>query len=344
MSGELGEAQTIRKLLGSHRLIGSDEEEKESVELLQNLVREDGEHLTIHWGSPQSDYNSASEYYGEIFNRVLEFSTSIPKVQLRGLWIQSNADFYPCPRNIACERVLVQVAKNPVVLRNCYIYSLLADDVEPSETVLIRCWIGCLRLESTSTRQLTLNRTGILTLDVPPNYQPNPFIGGLQITKLWLPSKRYDHRHALEGAQPWANMRHHVQALGNPEATKLFHRTEMRIEALQAGAVTRAFDTLYRVSCDYGRSINAPIFWLITLWLAAFLAYWICHGAVPTDACRITIWSRVLCEFDSRRLPRREMVQSEMKRRQPLEIDIAREIRKVGIPFMPPAATDIVDG
>ena len=33
-----------------------------------------------------------------------------------------------------------------------------------------------------------------------------------------------------------------VQALGNPEATKLFHRTEMRIEALQAGAVTRAFD------------------------------------------------------------------------------------------------------
>jgi hypothetical protein len=162
------------------------------------------------------------------------------------------------------------------------------------------CWVGLFELSQGSVEELIMDGGGIFNVRVPPMYAGNPVTGTVYFRGVWLPASYHHHADSSRGPQPWSNMRAHMQAIGNADATALFRHAEMASETTEMGVAARTISRLYRWSSSYGDNIGRPIVFLmcITIIFASFYWYW--GGAVPSPDCRQLVWAKKLCEFDDR--------------------------------------------
>ena len=193
----------------------------------QDLCAKDGEKLKIEF---TGRLIGASNLEPSVFNKLFNFSGR-DRCLIYDLNIKDAIGFSPVVRNVSCVELAISGNDTIAHLQDCYIDHLTVMRSVPHSIRIEDCWIGCLTLLPASVMHLTLIDSGLLTLDVPANNEDNPFVGGISPPRLWLPSRQYEHRNALSGPQPWANIEFHLQALGKTEAAAKFHRIQMILEA-----------------------------------------------------------------------------------------------------------------
>ena len=144
-----------------------------------------------------------------------------------------------------------------------------------------------------------MNEGGIFNLDVPPAYLGNPIVGAVYSSNIWLPAQAIHHPSTIPGPQPWSNMRTHLQAIGNADATALFRRAEMRFETIDMHGVSFLISHLYRLTSCYGDSLSRPLIILLAVAFLTIATFYLGNLAVPTPDCRQLVWAQDFCSFDA---------------------------------------------
>ncbi len=179
------------------------------------------------------------------------------------------------------------------IFKNCHISMLDVDENSCSNVIFQNSWIYLFLINQKSFSSLKFLGGGILGLECPNPSSVNPFVGSVVFSdvKLAINSQLYP----IEGAQPYRNMRFHLNSLQNGPAAAVFHSAEQGIERETETLPNRFFSWLYSIFSDYGASPGLPLAWLAVVWLfTAFLL--LITGTVAGGQEHAVGWLTVLFE------------------------------------------------
>lgn len=166
-----------------------------------------------------------------------------------------------------------------VEFRDCCVSHIEASAREPLTRLRIKLantWLGCLWLRPASILSLDVSGGGILDIDCVPPGEKNPFVGSVSFNRVFLPRKKGVY--GMPGAQPYRNLRYHLNALQNAPAASFVHSAEQGMERQDERLLNWLFSYLYELLSDYGASPARPIGWLIALWVCLTLTLFMFDG------------------------------------------------------------------
>jgi len=175
-------------------------------------------------------------------------------------------------------------------LRNCAIKLVDCQerDNQSNSLIMINCWVDDLRLSPKSLRYLDLQGGGVNRITSPLPNQQSPFLGSVHIAS----SVKFSS--AIENAQAFRNLRHHLIAIHNMEAASVFHTAEMRTLLKRQNKLDKFFNHIYRGISDYGNSTVRPLLLFIFFSVGNFLVFYLSDGATVPEGTADVGWQLLL--------------------------------------------------
>ena len=149
--------------------------------------------------------------------------------------------------------------KSDIVLEDCVVWQVhLSESVEIALR-LVRCRIGCLKLDKAATRNLVIQDSRIHYFELSPPAEGNPFTGGVQILgKRALPiakSAVFNQRD-----QGYRSMREALERLGDSQEGHYFRALELKTEVHDDSWAFKFFSWAYGFAADHGLKVWLPFF------------------------------------------------------------------------------------
>jgi hypothetical protein len=151
--------------------------------------------------------------------------------------------------------------------------------------------VGNLELTIHCVTTLKIENTAILNLTCPTPQQDTPFLGSVTFRKpFFSPTTK---GYPLEGAQPYRNLRFHLEALENKQAGDWAHAAELAVERETQGWVTKLLNRTYQLASNFGMSPGRPILWIIGLWAFGAVVLYYFDGALLRDDGTLEGWEEI---------------------------------------------------
>ncbi|MGQ0663758.1 MAG: hypothetical protein ACT4P2_09255 [Pseudomonadota bacterium] len=150
---------------------------------------------------------------------------------------------------------IVLIKGKDCTFKRCFIRRLRIADA--ATISLVDCYVHVLALGEDSVRELLLSGGMIAMFECPPAYGPNPFIGRVSITNLYLP--RHEREIGCQVSHQFRAMRAHLSAIHDTLSAGAFHSAELAMERPHDKPVNRVIGYIYEIMSDYGNSTLRPI-------------------------------------------------------------------------------------
>lgn len=205
-------------------------------------------------------------------------------------------------RGMAIRVLAFNSSSSILKLENCYIGHVTVHNSNGNtrRMLLRNCWIGKLEMASNSIDSLIVEGGGIAHIKTPPPDRENPVAGSVAFENVLLPfSKKQTALYV--GAQPYRNIRSHMEKLNNGPMAGLFRTLELRSERGESDRwLAKAFNYLYDGASGYGSSIGLPLFWALCLYaIGVGYALGFDSGVAPLDPDLYVGWRANLCNVDA---------------------------------------------
>jgi hypothetical protein len=159
--------------------------------------------------------------------------------------------------------IIQNLVNGPILeLRNCRIRTHILFNFR--RVRLTNCWIGSLVLEA-EVGDFGMFGGAVLGITCSAAHGRNPFVGSVNFTGVHFPRAPSER---VFDAQPYRNMRAHMQRLENAPMVSLFHTLEQAVERrMETNLFNRFVSHAYELLSDYGSSIPRPASWFLGLLL-----------------------------------------------------------------------------
>ena len=175
-------------------------------------------------------------------------------------------------------------------LDHCRVRSLLIVAGEKLTDVQIKdSWIGYLEVKSRQVHDLLIEGGTIRSVKCPAPDEENPFTGHVRFENVHFPT---DLKPGFrEGAQPYTNLRAHLEDLQNAPMAGLMRSIELKTERHTDRGFNKIWNYAWGWCANYGYSPGRPLWWVLGLYLVTALGLWIWDGGVLTqDASAYPGW------------------------------------------------------
>lgn len=187
-----------------------------------------------------------------------------------------------------------------IVLSDCLIHTLQIGSGKNCGRVTIEnCKIGTLSFTGICSSAINVKGGEVLNFKVPNPQQENPFGDSVSFDGVKIP--RSVNGVPLTGAQPYRNMRAHLNELHNTNVAAMFHTAEQAVDLESDVSLwNRLFGYFYWGASDFGSSPGRPLIWLLLLSLLSMTLLGSMDGAVVLGDCEEPMgWYSTLCGEDS---------------------------------------------
>lgn len=167
-------------------------------------------------------------------------------------------------------------ANSKLKFENCAIDTLCLDG--PVSIEMKQSWIRVLEItETAKIRGFSIDGGGIETISCPRPGRENPFVGSVSLRGARFSSDP-------KNAQPYRDVRHHLNTIHNYQAASYFHAAEMAASWKTQGRVDKFANYIYWAGSDYGTSTGWPLAWFLLFTVANFLILFFMNGVTVVGA------------------------------------------------------------
>lgn len=181
-------------------------------------------------------------------------------------------------QNLKIRNLQLTYASNKTVCQNCWIDRL--EIMDCGEIYLKNCLVGSLIFHRGITN-LEVQGGCVLTIKCAPAHGENPFKGSVLFQRVYFPRNP---GFRLADAQPYRNMRAHMQKNENTPMAALFHTLEQAVERKQDTSLFARFVSWsYEIFSDYGSSLTRPAIWFFCLIFLSCVILFLTDGVAAGD-------------------------------------------------------------
>ena len=237
---------------------------------------------------------SGNQARGERFR--LDLSEQSPDLQIHKdsklhVFDVNTRDVGACELNsVIIGRLRVGTITTLLSLDHCRVGSLLIVMGDKLTNVQIKdSWIGYLDVKSRAVHDLLIEGGTIRSVKCPAPDEENPFTGHVRFENVNFPT---DLKSGFrEGAQPYTNLRAHLEELQNAPMAGLMRSFELKTERHTDRGFNKFWNYVWGWCANYGYSPGRPLWWVLGLYLVTALGLWIWDGGVLTqDASAYPGW------------------------------------------------------
>jgi len=167
-------------------------------------------------------------------------------------------------------------------LDHCRVGSLLIVTSEKLTNVQIKdSWIGYLEVKSRTVHDLLIEGGTIRSVRCPAPDEENPFTGHVRFENVNFPTDLKPR--FREGAQPYTNLRAHLEELQNAPMAGLMRSFELKTERHKDRGFNKFWNYVWGWCANYGYSPGRPLWIILVLYLAVALGLWRWDGGALTQ-------------------------------------------------------------
>lgn len=190
--------------------------------------------------------------------------------------------------------------KGLVSIENCLINFITFRPGSESLTIY-NSWVGSLELGPASLKTFYSSRSWFGSIECPTPDQENPFGGFVDFNDVKIPTSQQSTLHNT-GAQPFRNMRSHMEKLGNGPMAGYMRAKELASERETTDSwVTKSFNYLYWIASGYSLKPGKALLWAFGFLAASTIFLWSTDGVNVTaesgtwqmDLCKEGNWNRL---------------------------------------------------
>ena len=172
--------------------------------------------------------------------------------------------------------VVITTHAQRVDLRKCRIGYMHIVSNRTADIRLHECWIGHLELAEDGVKNLRIEGGTIRSLICPPPDGVNPIAGSADFPDVDFPT---DLKPGFrEGAQPYRNIRKHLEDLQNVPMANLMRTLELGTERHTDRGLNKFWNYVWGWCANYGYSPGRPLCFILGLYLAVASGLWFWDG------------------------------------------------------------------